>query len=135
MGVLPRSHRQEVADVLRSEGVEGQPASARPAHTVETEPGDLLVFDEHLFHASAGGGVRRQWRVDFVRDPDDLDSEQVVRQYFAGIFPADWDGGYDSVRYPSYGSDWLASGQPSVERLRALGVYELAARQEAFRGR
>ncbi len=132
--VLPGSHLPGVADGLRSEGVEGQPASARAAHTVETEPGDLLVFDEHLFHASAGGGVRRQWRVDFVRDLDDLASEELVRQYFAGIFPPDWDGGYDALRYPSYGPDWLASGRPSVERLRALGVYAMAARQEAFRG-
>jgi hypothetical protein len=40
-----------------------------PAHVIETEPGDLIVIDEHLFHASSGGAVRRQWRVDYLPVP------------------------------------------------------------------
>jgi hypothetical protein len=34
----------------------------------------------------------------------------------------------------SYGSDWRNSGRPCVKRLEVLGVYELAAKQEAFAG-
>lgn len=39
---------------------------------------------------------------------------------------------YEAERYPSYGPDWQNSGRASVMRLKELGVYELANRQEAF---
>jgi hypothetical protein len=108
------------------------PAAALPAHVIESEPGDMIVIEEHLFHASQGGGVRRQWRVDCLPVPVDADSERQTKAYFEGIYPADWDGGYDVDRYPSYGFDWRHSGRRSAAQLEALGVYELAARQEAF---
>ncbi len=31
-----------------------------PAYAVETEPGDLLVFDQNIKHAAFGGGTRRR---------------------------------------------------------------------------
>ena len=97
-----------------------------------TEPGDVIVLDEHLFHASFGGRTRRQWRVDFVKAPESAQEEDLTRSYFAALYPPDWDGGYDVDRYPSYGPDWRASSRPAVAQLDALGVYELAAAQEAF---
>jgi hypothetical protein len=103
-----------------------------PAHTLETEPGDVIAFDEHLFHASFGGGIRRQWRVDYICNPASDEAEDQAKAYFRELYRPDWDGGYDVDRYPSYGSDWRDSGRPSVARLEALGVYELAATQEAF---
>jgi hypothetical protein len=130
--VLPGSHRRGFGEDLRVLGAVGLSAAALPAHTVATEPGDVIAFDEHLFHASANGGVRRQWRLDFVRDPGDADEAVRVKEYFARIFPPDWDGGYDVDAHPSYGSDWLSSGRHAVARLAELGVYDLAARQEAF---
>jgi hypothetical protein len=109
-----------------------KPAEALPSHVIQNEPGDLIFFDEHLFHASFGGGYRRQWRVDFIADPTCAEEEEQARAYFRRLYPPDWDGGYDARRYPSYGSDWLHSARPAVARLEALGVYELAAKQEAF---
>lgn len=52
--------------------------------------------------------------------------------YLANLYAPDWNGGYDVDRYPSYGPDWLGSGRPAVARLKELGVYEMASRQEAF---
>jgi hypothetical protein len=94
-----------------------------PATVLATDPGDVIVMHERLEHASEGGGVRRQWRVDYVRDGDDA----ALRSYYAAIFPPGWDPGHDPVRWPSYGEDWLRSGHPAVHRLRELGVYEIAA--------
>jgi hypothetical protein len=99
---------------------------------VSTVPGDVIAFDEHLFHSSAGGHDRRQWRVDFVADPVGPDEEVTVRSYFAGIFPLEWDGGYDVDRYPSYGEEWRRSGRPWTDRLRQLGVYQLADDEERW---
>ena len=60
-----------------------------PGHAVETEPGDVIAFDEHLVHGSHGGGGRRQWRVDFVLDPQSAEERARVLEYFAAIFPND----------------------------------------------
>jgi len=107
-------------------------ATTLPSYAVATEPGDMIAFDEHLFHSSFGGGVRRQWRIDFVRDPIHPEAERLTEEYFQGIYPADWDGGYDVDRYPSYSDHWRKSGRPAAARLESLGVYELARNQETF---
>jgi hypothetical protein len=130
--VLPGSHRPEYGDAIRALGATGMPATALPAHVIESEPGDLILMDEHLFHASFSGGVRRQWRVDFLPLPTDADAERDTKTYFEQLYPPDWEGGYDVDRYPSYGPDWIQSGRGSVGHLAALGVYDLAAAQEAF---
>src|SRR4030095_10478192 len=79
--VLPGSHHQDFLDALRPLGVDGAPALALPAHVVVTEPGDLVLLDEHLFHASFGGGTRRQWRVDFVSAPVSAEAAELTKAY------------------------------------------------------
>ena len=101
-------------------------------HIIESQPGDLIVIDEHLFHSSYGGAVRQQWRVDYLRVPTNADEERNTKGYFENLYPPDWDGSYDVDRYPSYGPDWRNSGRSSVAQLERLGVYDLAAKQEAF---
>jgi Phytanoyl-CoA dioxygenase (PhyH) len=130
--VIPGSHHPEFTDALLALGISGMSAEDVVSHVIVTEPGDMILFDEHLFHSSVGGGVRRQWRIDYLRDPVTAEAAVHAKAYFAGIYPPDWDGGYDVDRYPSYGPDWRASGHTSVARLETLGVYELAERQEAF---
>ena len=78
----------------------------------------MIVFDEHIRHGSAGGRERRQWRVDFVVDPAGAEETATVYGYFARIFDPGWDGGYDAVRYPSYGEFWCSRARPWTERLR-----------------
>jgi hypothetical protein len=129
--VLPGSHRP-VWGASVSALLDSSPTLALPGHVVDTDPGDVIVFDEHLFHASAGGRDRRQWRVDYVEDPDGPEAEARVRAYYAGVFPPRWDGGYDVDRYPTYGPHWRAGGRPWVRRLEQLGAYEAAGAQEAF---
>jgi hypothetical protein len=130
--VLPGSHHTDFRDALRRRGVDGSSDLTLPAHVIATEPGDLILLHEHVFHSSHGGGTRRQWRVDFLSAPASVEAEALAKSYFAGIYPPDWDGGYDVDRYPSYGTAWRDSNRPSAARLEALGVYALAATQEAF---
>jgi len=130
--VLPGSHYPQFRDAIRAFGAEGLAGPELPHHVVATEPGDMILLDEHLFHASFGGGIRRQWRTDYVNVPMDAEAEDRTKSYFAGLFAPDWDGGYDVERYPSYGPDWRRSSRTAVAQLEALGVYELAATQEAF---
>jgi hypothetical protein len=133
--VVPGSHRREIGDAVVASlagGVSTRLPPSVPEVAVTTEPGDVIALDEHLIHASAGGAERRQWRVDYLRQPRSPDEEAASRVYVARVFPPDWDGGYDPDHFPSYGPDWLASGRTAVEHLRSLGVYPLASKQEAF---
>ena len=91
--VLPGSHRAEFATALRSLGIQGKPAETLPSHAILTEPGDIIVFDEHLFHASSGGETRRQWRVDYIADPANAEAEEQAKVYFRELYRPDWDGG------------------------------------------
>ena len=129
--VIPGSHHAQFREAIRGMGATGLRDPSLPAHVVATEPGDMLLLDERVLHASFGGGLRRQWRVDYLGAPADSELN-LTRSYFAGIYTPDWDGGYDVDRYPSYGPDWRHSGRMAVARLEALGVYEAATAQEAF---
>lgn len=130
--VLPGSHHPQLRGAIRALGAADLAAPGLPHHAVATEPGDMILLDEHLFHASFGGGTRRQWRVDYVSAPMGAEAETRTKSYFASIYAPDWDGGYDVDRYPSYGPNWRNSSRAAVAQLEALGVYELAATQEAF---
>jgi hemoglobin len=102
-----------------------------PGLPLGTEPGDAIVFGEHLLHASDGGGVRRQWRVDFVRAPEGAAEEAAVRRYYAGNYSPDWDGGYDYEAFPTYGPHWRATCDPATDAaLDALGAYAAATAEE-----
>ena len=123
--VLPGSHRPN------PDAAVGYPtASPVVGEAVETEPGDVIVFDEHLLHASAGGTIRHQWRVDFFADPQTSDETLYAEAFLAGVYQVGWDGGYDLDRYPSYDTAWRQSGRPGAERLRELGAYRLADAEE-----
>lgn len=114
--------------------LEGMPQESNSRHgeAIETEPGDVLVFDEHLWHSSVGGRMRRQWRIDFIADPENAEEEALTRQYIDQIFQVGWDGGYDVDRFPSYGSYLQEAGLPWVDRLRELGVLDAANGEENF---
>ena len=128
--VIPGSHHPKFSEAIRGIGATCLQNPTRPGHVVETEPGDMVLLDERILHASFGGGIRRQWRVDYLSAAD---TEVILtKSYFARIYTPNWDGGYDVDRYPSYGTDWRQSSRRTVARLEALGVDQLAATQEAF---
>jgi hypothetical protein len=118
--VVPGSH----AD--RDRALPDEPAHA--GEVLETAPGDVIIFDEHLIHGSAGGSQRRQWRVDFVIDPRDEHEQAAVGTWFDQSIPDErLDPGYDAERYPSYGAYWRGLDRPWTARLGQLGVYQRAA--------
>jgi hypothetical protein len=112
--ILPFSHIHRAV---------GLPEAGRPATVaIDSAPGDLIVFDEHLVHGSSGGGERRQWRADFVIDP--VDSEIApAQEWFAHSLPDERrDVGYDSGLYPSYGEYWRSRYTIWAARLADLGI-------------
>jgi hypothetical protein len=89
---------------------------------VVTQPGDVIVFDEHVIHGSSGGDVRRQWRVDFVATPTDAELT-TVRDWYGQSLPYEADDpGYDATTYPSYGAGWRRRYPDWTAQLVALGI-------------
>src|SRR3989442_10195945 len=91
--VLPGSHHPDFRDALRGLGVDGTAAPVLPAHVVVTEPGDLILLDEHVLHASFGGGTRRQWRGGLVQCPPGGGGGGVTKKDFFGMLPPPFGGG------------------------------------------
>lgn len=107
-----------------------QAVASVPAHVIDTRPGDLIFFDEHLFHASAYGRNRRQWAAEYVKDPATSEEEAAVGRYLASQFVADRLD-YDPNRYPHYGKAFRrAAPRRWVEQLERLGAFEAAAAEE-----
>jgi hypothetical protein len=130
--LVPGSHHQRFNEALRGVCAVAVRDPSLPSHVVATDPGDVILMDEHVLHAAFGGGVRRQWRVDYLGVPVGVEESVLTKSYFDGLYEREWDGGYDVDRFPSYGPDWRRSGRAAVAQLEALGVYEAAAAQEAF---
>jgi hypothetical protein len=114
--------------VRRGSHVRDVEPEACPLVVLATDPGDVIVLDEHLWHASSGGGERRQWRVDYVADEG---REEDLREYYRAQYAPGWDGGYDAERYPTYGPTWRGVDARWSERLEALGAFALADAEEA----
>jgi hypothetical protein len=109
-----------------------------PGHACETDPGDVIAFDQRLYHASINGCDRRQWTVSFYRDPASFEEAGEVGAALTDEVVSDYGswGEYDPRRYPFYDPEWIANVEqtwraPAIRRLRELGVLEAAARSAA----
>jgi hypothetical protein len=112
--VLPRSQLDRTRELPAEAGDVGV--------AIETDPGDVVVFDEHLIHGSRGGRDRCQWRVDFVVDPAAVEVP-AVQEWFAQSIPDERrEVGYDARLYPSYGTYWRSLHPKWTARLIELGV-------------
>ena len=131
--VIPGSHDPGFAFRLRSYWAadpagQGFPGWSVPCVTLETGPGDVIAFDVHLYHSSAGGHDRLAWTIEYVPWPGlgDQDLAGITRDLV--VEAAEFDQvPYDRARWPIW-REWVA-GAPAipsrllaVQRLRLLGV-------------
>lgn len=124
--VLPGSQLPEYGSMVAGYAAEDQ---LIPGTHLTTSPGDVIVFDERIFHASDGGTTRQQWRVDFIADAG---SDSALRDYYASQHTVGWDGGYDPDIFPSYGPAWRGLDARWASRLEELGVFDLAGAEEQY---
>jgi hypothetical protein len=66
--VLPGSHEHDLAQYWNPEDDWGIAAADVPGAALETAPGDVILFNHNLMHASFGGGPRRGMiKINFAR--------------------------------------------------------------------
>ena len=107
--------------------------AALPCAVAETQPGDVIAFDWHTWHASVGGRDRRQWTVSYAKDPATSEEAGRLRDFLASLVPDDEP--FDHDAYPCYDRHWLDPdpAHPDraalAERMRQLGLFEIAKSQ------
>lgn len=108
-----------------------------PCFVAETEPGDVIAFDLHVFHGSIRGRDRRQWTVTYHKDPATAEERERFRLYLEDDVRCrllyEPDPPYEVRDYPLYDPRWVEdAGAPTrarfAPRLRELGVFEALER-------
>lgn len=135
--VLPRSHRLDervLTDLLhgpafRDEATFRDATRRVPGHVIASRPGDVIVFDEKLWHASVGGRRRHQWSASYVLDPETPEEVQAVRAYLASQFSENMQLDYDPTHYPYYGPGFRAHHHRAAQ-LDRLGAFAAAAAEQ-----
>jgi hypothetical protein len=100
-----------------------------PHHITATNPGDVVAFDLHTWHASFGGRDRLAWTIIYQRCPETAEQRERTLRSMRDSFEQSFRG-FDRSRYPIWG-DWLAEaatdpGRSEIaNRLRATGVFDL----------
>ena len=117
---IPGSHRRPFHDEVHrniDESMHNVPDV--PAYICETEPGDVVAFDFHLWHASWGGsGDRRMVSIIFVRNPHTPEEEQASRKAAAEnvqLRATLARNTFDSPG-PEYHPHWLENSRKSLKR-------------------
>jgi hypothetical protein len=98
---------------------QGARHEAYPGVVVETEPGDVVAFDLHTFHASFGGTDRLAWAIEYLAEPASDDERDKTRRWLGDAFEQDYRG-FDTERYPTW-RDWLANPAQHARRAEVIG--------------
>ena len=131
--VIPGSHRNPLHDSLKEQlALMDLGVDAVPAYTCVSQPGDIVVFDLRLWHASSGGSMgRRMCTVVYYKNPETPAAEQAARKRAEGSrnTPAQYDHSDDTL----YPLNWVANRGNSkrrqrwLERLQDLGFIDTAS--------
>ena len=119
--VIPGSHEPPYHHALEPLSLQRQSAFGVagvdvPCFCVESEPGDVVFFNQTIWHASFGGRAgRRMLALSYLPSPTNDEHRAYVKSLYAAVTVR------DHPRMP-----FLESGRPRVEaivtRLRALGL-------------
>jgi hypothetical protein len=139
--VLPGSHRLTDDNVRHLYALDLEVPDV-PGQVLATEPGDVIVFDPLLYHASWAGRDRHQWSTMYLRDA-------ISPSWRQGIL--DWyeDGASSIARLPEgwrpFDPAWVAEGSGDINdpryaqrhtwmyRFKWLGVLDRFGVADAFR--
>ena len=92
-----------------------------PSCAVESEPGDVVFFDQNLFHASFGGrSGRRMFTLCYCTVPRSDDAVALMRDSYDGSGRAVTALGYGGAE----GADW-----PGVHHPEVMGAEDPALRR------
>ncbi len=99
-----------------------------PGYVADTAAGDVIAFDLHVWHSTAGGRDRLAWTAIYQCDPQTSEERDLTLRSMNDSFEQAFRG-FDRDRYPVW-RDWLDDADahparaPVIERMRQAGVLE-----------
>jgi hypothetical protein len=139
--VLPGSHRLPGAALGHLYSLDLAVPDV-PGQVLSTEPGDVIAFDPHLYHASWGGRDRHQWSTLYVRDAITPSWRQGILDWFEDgashveDLPQGWrpfDHAWVAVGSGDLNDPRLTQRHRWIYRFNRLGVLARFGVADAFR--
>ena len=98
----------------------GVDASALPAVPLESQPGDVVFFNQRLWHASFGGSAgRRMFTVSYGPDPVTEEQVSLVKMNYASGVEAAQNLQHTATPGRYYTGAFLNSDRPRIRRMMA----------------
>ena len=122
--VIPGSHllRGQERGIFE-DGVKELAGADIPAHTIETQPGDVIALDIRTWHASYGGNRnRRSFNLDYFQNPvtpEEIEQLKAVGRSHAGSIHH-----FGLKRQYNYSKNWLFNPHQSQVRQRWIDRFE-----------
>jgi hypothetical protein len=136
--VVPGSHREPYHSALGEYVFNSgyvQDVPDLPAVACETNPGDVVLFDWRLWHASIGGHMdRKMCTIDFFRKPRNEREADHIRSKAVHL-NADASGQFARDGYPYYNEEWLASAGDNERRSKVIAEMNEIGLIDAVLGR
>jgi hypothetical protein len=125
--VLPGSHKKPFHDTLMPQMTQpdgnktpfGATAEELPAFPVETDPGDVIFFDQNTWHASIGGNIgRKQMTLNYAQDPAD-DAHREYLRYVDEMCLAHMRASSHTQREQLHSDELINSPRPRIQQMIA----------------
>jgi len=123
--VIPGSHREPLHSELDRDpqSVFGLPPNELPAYVFASQPGDVIVFNVGLWHASCGGDHRRQGVLVYYEEPDTPEATEKIQEQMRSNHAM-----FARKGRKMYGDHWRSIDDPRNQRwlrcLDSLGALE-----------
>lgn len=143
---VPGSHHRDAHDRLvayrsrqlpiRNDAEAAVYQASIPGAVVPTSPGDVIAFDLHTWHSTAGGSDRLAWSAIYQRCPRTSEDRDRTHRSLTDSYEQAFRG-FDRDRYPVW-RDWLATAgaHPQraavIARMREAGVLDLPGAQTGW---
>jgi len=119
-GRIPQSDVDEFAaefNITKDEPLFGVPPDEIPCHAAETQPGDVILFNMHTYHATYGGRTgRRMFGMNFASNPVTDDQVALIHR-LTGIIRNSRKVMQHSSCDTLYPEKFLNSGRPRIQRM------------------
>ena len=116
----PAPEDEEIGSEDFGETAFGVGASELPAVPLESQPGDVVFFNQRLWHASFGGRAgRRMFTVSYGPDPVTEDQVSLVKMNYASGVEAAKKLQHTTKSGQYYTGSFLNSDRPRIQRMMA----------------
>lgn len=123
--VVPGSHKKPFHDTLMPQVINGKampfgvPGDQFPSVPLETNPGDIIFFDQNTWHGSFGGSMgRRQMTLNFVKEPTTDEHIDYLKRTHQSTFEH-MKGWSHTQRDQIHSDELLTSGRPRIQKMMA----------------